>query len=142
MSLFVKVSWLEKSRRFHSILPHTWLKFGSMHMKLMKILFIFADVDECRTGKDRCDVKTTDCYNIMGSYECKCNHKGLELHTFGKKCVGKQKHFFFFLWRKHCVGVTALNFSPWRDNLQRRIQDSAKHLGKNFLRKQTMAFSR
>ena len=60
-------------------------------MVLCKIMFVsLPDINECEAGTDRCDVTTpTKCINTAGGYKCECAEDGLELDSFGYKCVGK-----------------------------------------------------
>lgn len=50
------------------------------------------DIDECKLGKDRCEVFTTDCVNTPGFYRCDCNHPGLEKRNhYYHKCFDKNE---------------------------------------------------
>lgn len=48
------------------------------------------DIDECKTGADRC-LPPAQCRNTIGGYECYCKHPGLVLDNFGKKCIDKNE---------------------------------------------------
>lgn len=58
-------------------------------------LIIFSDIDECTTGKNRCN---QNCRNTIGWYDCYC-HPGYRLDTDNVTCVGKRRYrnISFFL---------------------------------------------
>ena len=47
-------------------------------------IFIFIDIDECRSGENFCNVNAL-CSNTAGGYVCRCN-RGFE--GDGRTCVG------------------------------------------------------
>ena len=51
----------------------------------LKGFYPFADIDECRTNIDSCDVHAS-CNNTIGSHNCTCNSG---FYGSGQECLGK-----------------------------------------------------
>ena len=53
----------------------------------LKGFYPFADIDECTTNIDSCDVHAS-CNNTIGSHNCTCNSG---FYGSGQECLGKLK---------------------------------------------------
>lgn len=77
--------------------------YFSSHTFIIKVKYIFSDIDECKErGSEICI--SGSCFNTLGSYECECE-PGSALDVSRNICIGNSVLKYNLLWRFKHVDV-------------------------------------
>lgn len=61
---------------------------------MLNVCFFLIDINECENGQDNCSANS-ECENILGDFNCPCNHNFVRV---GTECLSKSLKAILFVY--------------------------------------------